>query len=469
MVSEIPPRNILKEMPTSSSVRTRVALALVIAAAYLLIAHTWSMSRDYQIQGQQKFHEQENRLAVRQRGVTGTSAMGYLLLGAAGAVCLVSRPLRNSRFTHPLNLICLAYFAWCSSSILWSQSVSIGFRKTSILALVLLGAFGMARKVNLTDLPWIVVIISTIYIFYGLVAEMYHGTFQPWKSDYRFAGTVHPNDQGLYAAILCLSAVCLSWQRRGYAWLRYGLLGVGLMSLIMSKSRTSLASLILAFLVILLLRARGQQRLLLSSSLVSLACLVGIGYGFVTVSTLDITEEFATMGRQSNVESLSGRVPLWNELLEAVEQRPFAGYGFGSFWNEKNIRKYSEKFAWNIPHAHNAYIDLVLATGGVGLALYLLWIGSSFYVAAGRYRKGGWLGDLFVLGMIALSLVHGFAESKFPSGGLGSFILFLGMITLATRPPFEKLDRDRKSQPSGPGPKSPKRLMRRKGKEADRP
>ncbi len=443
----------------------RFVLSLAISAAYLLISHSWSISKTYEIESQQQFHEQENRQALQQKGVTRTSTIGFLLIAAVGGFCAVSQPLGKPRWNHPLTILCLLYLSWCVTSILWSQAPGVSFRKTTILALLFIGVVGMSRKIELDDVPWIAAITTAFLALNGFAAEIALGTFGPWKAGYRFAGTVHPNSQGMHAVLLCLAAFCLILGKSGAPRIRYALLSLGGLVLFLTKSRTSMAALVVAVLVLLLVKTRGQQRVIMVASFVSLVCLVGIGYEFVNVSTLDSTANIAAMGRQEGVGSLTGRVPLWRELLKAAEQRPLAGQGYGSFWTEENIRKYSEKFAWRIPQAHNAYLDIVLGTGLIGLALYLLWAVSSFFVAADRYRRARRAGDLFVLGMIVMSLVHGFAESKFPSGGMGSFFLYFSMVALATRPPSESLQRDCATEASS---SSQKALARRTSRLADR-
>ncbi len=430
----IPALHSHEELPFANWM-TRFAIAIVIAGAFALISHDWSISRTYVIENQTQFHKQPNRIAIRQKTTTGSSAMGYLLIGAAGACCVLLRPLGRLRWDHPLTLACLLYIGWCVLSVLWSPSMGVSFRKVTIFVLLLTGTFGMARKIELEDLCWIIVIICSIFLVLGFLAEIAHGTFRPWIGSYRFAGTLHPNSQGMHAAVLCLAAGFLSWSKRDYPWIRWAFMGLGVIALLLSESRTSLAALLVTGSVAWILRARGPQRILLVAGTVSLACIVAIAYGFVSTSTVHSTADVVTMGRQESISSLTGRIPLWQELLKAAEDRPFWGYGFGGFWSEKNIRKYSEMFAWQIPHAHNAYLDIVLSTGIIGLVLYLGWALSTLLVAVARHEQSQRPAELFAICLIVFSLAHGAGESKFPFTGMGSLFLFFAMVLLAIRPP----------------------------------
>ncbi|MBX9635551.1 MAG: O-antigen ligase family protein, partial [Magnetospirillum sp.] len=83
------------------------------------------------------------------------------------------------------------------------------------------------------------------------------------------------------------------------------------------------------------------------------------------------TEILTAIGRDP---TLTGRVPLWNVLLDFAADHFMLGYGYSSFWIEWNP---DADFVWKViqwdaPEAHNAYLDMLLQLGVFGLALSLL-------------------------------------------------------------------------------------------------
>jgi len=54
--------------------------------------------------------------------------------------------------------------------------------------------------------------------------------------------------------------------------------------------------------------------------------------------------------------------------LPARTQQPLLGYGFGSFWTDARRQLY------DIPTAHNGYLDILLELGEAGLAFYTAWL-----------------------------------------------------------------------------------------------
>lgn len=69
---------------------------------------------------------------------------------------------------------------------------------------------------------------------------------------------------------------------------------------------------------------------------------------------------------------LTGRVSLWRTVLYFISKRPLTGYGYQAFFHELTYGKVIELWeGWEIPHAHNALLDLWITLGVGAIALYL--------------------------------------------------------------------------------------------------
>jgi O-antigen ligase len=77
------------------------------------------------------------------------------------------------------------------------------------------------------------------------------------------------------------------------------------------------------------------------------------------------------LGRSENeMESLTGRIPLWTELLQKpVSDKLLLGHGYGAFWTAAHVKEMSDSYGWLIPNAHSTYIDLLLSVGLIGAIL----------------------------------------------------------------------------------------------------
>jgi O-antigen ligase len=421
--------------PQSANWQARFAAALAIGFGFWFVGHSLTQSRTLREEGAVSADRIENRFAVQQAETTTSSAVGYFLLGGLGLMCIMSTARQNVDWRQPLLLLCAVYVGWCAISMLWSVEPMQTFRKLAILGLMLGGAFGVASRFDLEDIIWIAFFALAGFVGLGLLAEVALGTFRPWRSDYRFAGTCHPNDQGLQCALLALAAGFAAWNDRDRPWVRRAVIALALIGLALSKSRTTLLALVVAAAIGVVLRSRGVQRWLVLATCLTVLSVGGILSTFVSVAALDQTADVAAMGRRENVNSLTGRLPLWHELWKAADERLLTGHGYGAFWGEKNVLKYSEIFAWHIPHGHNAYLDLVLAVGVIGGVLYIAWVLATALVAAVRHERTGRAAYVFVACLMILSLVHGGTESKFPGAGIGTFILFTAIAAVTLQLP----------------------------------
>jgi O-antigen ligase len=116
----------------------------------------------------------------------------------------------------------------------------------------------------------------------------------------------------------------------------------------------------------------------------------------------------------------TGRTALWEFSGEMIAKRPWAGYGFESFWGTPFLMNTDQPFDrdWDIRgivHGHNGYLDIAVLMG-VPTLLVALW---TFLVEPLRdymriplRKENVWLGDLFM--MIALfTALNAFLETFF--------------------------------------------------------
>ena len=134
-----------------------------------------------------------------------------------------------------------------------------------------------------------------------------------------------------------------------------------------SNSVTSLATLIVGVAMYAAMQWLRSVKLRAPGKALSAAVLVLIAYG-TSVPFLggsDVAQFTSLLGRDT---TLTGRTEVWADVLPAREQRPILGYGFGSFWTDARRELY------DIPTAHNGYLDILLELGEVGLMLYCAWL-----------------------------------------------------------------------------------------------
>ncbi|MFN3242447.1 MAG: O-antigen ligase family protein [Planctomycetota bacterium] len=140
---------------------------------------------------------------------------------------------------------------------------------------------------------------------------------------------------------------------------------------------------------------------------------------------------FELVGRD---ESMSGRDTLWADVFNAGMKSPVFGSGYGAFWYEGRGRELTG--TWNPRQAHNAYIDVFVDIGVLGLLLVLAVV--HYRLLGAWQRHAGRRGTrrrnavaAFVSMALGLCFVGAFGESfLLKLDKFQFFVLFWGVMVL---------------------------------------
>lgn len=339
------------------------------------------------------------------------TAVHAALLGFLSIVGVVRRRemLAALRASWPvLALVALAYL-----SALWAAAPELVLRRSTTLAVTTLFAIYLAVRFEMGRLVAILVMINAAAVAasFGLLA------FVPSLA--HDANMEYPNAlRGVYSAKNTLGGMSAAGIIFAfYAWRRgYGprliaalLIPANFLLLYLSQSATALIVTLAAGYVALTasaFRRRDAVGFVFGYVLVVIAI---CGLGLLSVAWADLLE---ALHRSA---TLTGRLPVWRLAIHFINERPWLGYGFGSFWREGGVeaQTFWSKLRWPVPHAHNAWLEIGLALGGVGIAgITLLWLNGLWRavrllpVAAARHVA-------FCLAMLVAVLVQNLTEYEF--------------------------------------------------------
>lgn len=176
--------------------------------------------------------------------------------------------------------------------------------------------------------------------------------------------------------------------------------------LILSRSSTAiiLASFYLLGAILFLLLQRASRYFG-----VGLAMLAAFGAAIAAIYSTDPDWIFGLLGSDP---TLTGRTAVWELVLRFILERPLLGWGYGALWQPADTitKTISKAVGWTVPNAHNAFLEVTLEIGLVGLTIVLLFVAVSLWRAmrclmAGR-QKLGMLSLVFFLGV----LISGMSE-----------------------------------------------------------
>jgi exopolysaccharide production protein ExoQ len=129
----------------------------------------------------------------------------------------------------------------------------------------------------------------------------------------------------------------------------------------------------------------------------------------LAIRNFDIIAEAA--GRSS---TLTSRIPMWKEVLNAIGRHPWWGYGYDVFWVEwsRDLQKVLYVLSgWRPPHAHNGYLDILLSVGIVGLLIFFGGFITSLWRAGSLFRANESSSAKFALFVLLFLAVLNLGES----------------------------------------------------------
>jgi len=213
-------------------------------------------------------------------------------------------------------------------------------------------------------------------------------------------------------------------------WLAPSLIALGTLVVILTQSRTSLISLMIASLFVLVVwgRKRMTPTLIIGATMaVIIGALVGV-LEFIDPDASPISLVMSMFERprdQGNIQDLTGRTDIWATCIQMGMNYPFTGFGWDSFWTPERIIEISSLHQWGINEAHSVYVDHFVTVGIVGLALWCILLVGSLITSLQRYTAFPSGAMLWIAGQVMFAIVHGFSES------INIMPLFNGFILLA--------------------------------------
>jgi len=314
---------------------------------------------------------------------------------------------RLLRFWFPVALCCLM-IGWVFASASWSfdpgttQRRAVAAAFTTLFGLYFVASFDGRRMAEIIAATFLILaavglLAAIAYPKMGVQHDINAGDWRGLWFEKNQMGAMMV--QGALAAVAALAA-----GSRRRTTLIATILLCGFMVL-MSKSKTSLVCLmiVLAGAGTLTLMRRGPATAIL---LVWLGVTVG---GFAAlIMWLSPETVYAALGKDP---SLTGRTEIWESLLRQSAKAPLTGYGYAVFWREDSVPAnwVRHDTGWNVPTAHNGWLDMLVQLGWIGVCLIAVTLGLAVLAALFRFRRvaDGYWATLY----LAIFLLVTFSES----------------------------------------------------------
>lgn len=353
--------------------------------------------------------------------------IAFLGCAAVGVVSLLFGKVGRFRLNLPVTLFAF-YILWAGASTQWSIDSGTTLRRYVLVLCCVVGCFGFSRFLRVKDIVLAALMVSLAYLTIGVAMELFYGSFRPYIGEYRFAGTMHPNRQAANLAMGSIAAWVMAKVRPQAKLVFLGIFGLLFLFLILTKCRSATGTVPVALGVIWLASQPSRNvfiGVLAGFWLVASVGLVCMVSGFDPIAEY---QEVLMMGRgEETGSSLTGRLPLWQDLSLYISRRPWKGHGYGAFWNPRHIYEIAISQQWVISEAHSSYMDATLQLGLIGCILFILTEISSLFFAAILFRVTKQPAYLFLVGGFVFCIVRGLTESGMSDPNAPTAFLFLAL------------------------------------------
>jgi exopolysaccharide production protein ExoQ len=368
------------------------------------------------------------------------------IIWAAVYALVLIRAFRNFRpiaAAVRANKFLIALVLLAVISVFWSEDPGLTLRRgLALLATTLFGLDFAVRYPIRKQLQLVAIALSAIVALSVVVQVFFAGLVPVVDKAYPDAWVGLFDQKNVFARVVVLTAiVVLASVRRSMAGILTAIFtfvaAVGL--IIATQSITAVVALVGLILVLQFapaLRWTGRVRTLIgfsAAAMVAPAIFLLVHYWALITNLL---------GRNG---TLTGRAQLWAISFSSIELKPLLGYGYSAFWmvSEEALR-INAMLHWTVPHAHNAYMDLALELGLMGLVLYLAAYVVALWRAVAYMRTDSETSSKWPLVYLCFIFLYSLTESSVLVPGSIFWMLFVAAACTVAQPAgalaFERAD-----------------------------
>jgi exopolysaccharide production protein ExoQ len=268
----------------------------------------------------------------------------------------------------------VALLMWCALTVAWSVTPGQTVRGVLVTVASTLGVCSLAAQLSRAQVYRTLSAAMKILLVLSWLLYLAAPSLGREQADYhRGALTgvfVQRNAAAFVLAVAVLTFLFMAASPHFSGRLSKGVwAALALVTLVATESGTGLAVTGVCALLMVGVRrihrwSRGAKQWLL--------VLVAGGAGALAVNAQTVVSVVTELlGRDA---TLTGRTMIWAVVEPYIRTRPWTGYGWGALWTKDSLmtRVMWSRAGFQFPHAHNAYLDVLVQCGIVGLVLIML-------------------------------------------------------------------------------------------------
>jgi O-antigen ligase len=339
----------------------------------------------------------------------------------------------------------LALIGFAFLSAYWSEDPGIVIRRSGTVAIsALFGVYLIGRS----DFAELVALLVKVYAaamaaslaVIVLAPSVAIGGNETYAWAWRGAFS-DKNELGLACALTMMFSIYALYNGFGPRWFSVTAIAMSLVAFKLAESKTPLVVMVAAGYVAVfaaMLRRRSGFGLLVGFTLGV------VGLAGIVAFAVDSAAILEAIGRDP---TFTNRAKIWHYAWIYIERHQWLGYGFGSFWRADGVEA-NEAWAlieFKTPHAHNAWLEIGLGLGFVGMGLVALnWL-TVFYRVARMLTAPAARHVVFCAAMLIGIFLENMTEYEFFRPNAMLWVLFVAitaylgraaMVARAARPAY---------------------------------
>jgi putative inorganic carbon (hco3(-)) transporter len=374
---------------------------------------------------------------------------------------------------HPVSLVIYLNLFWIFLTSLTSSMPVVSFKFLMVRIWFVVAFYFLTAKLfsggkRMEKYVWLYLAAFLIVIFYSIYRHWGYGLLN--KQAAHYVVTPFYNDHTSYGAALAMYlpfaaffafSGIYSLKIRTWGFVVFGIL---LVAFILSYSRAAWLSMIAALVVFAVIKLKIRFQPILISMIIFFTLVFSFQTEIVMYleknsdeSSSNLTEHFSSMTNISTDASNLERLNRWNSAIKMFTERPFFGYGPGTYmfqyakYQLKKDRTIISTNAGDGGNAHSEYLGPLSESGILGLLTFLLIIITVFYTAVNTWSR---VTDKRLKGIVLAALlglvtyyIHGFLNNFLDTDKLSvpfwGFTAMIVAIDLYSRRQSEKLQKSR--------------------------
>ena len=358
-------------------------------------------------------------------------AVVWLVLGGVGMIRL-SRS--GGLLGRPPAMWALLFIALLFVSALWSPIPLYTLQSATVYLLMFVFGVAAAEVLDERQLLFALALGTGMIVLPSLAISPFAQGFAPpspgstGTAD-RLRGLAdHPIPLADIASVFTFAIITLWLRAKGFAlrWSLALLALAGAATVLLTQSRLPPAAMLASALALAAYRRGGALLLVPTLTLcVALVALMESVGGFANMLPDDILALMSRSGSSHEVLTVSGRMEIWQQVVERIWQAPLFGHGHAS-----GLVLFKSFVHWKITHAHNFYLQVLLYTGLLGFCILGMALMSQLRLMAARPSP---VRDTLVLYTLLKGVTEQSILSNMPAATVTIWAVTVGMAAVAWR------------------------------------